>query len=149
MVKVSHAINHSATEAVITFTYIIIHCSLPLINPRWHGPPLVKAKVGCLYGRSNILLRKFYFCSERVKNRLFSSYCSNLYLCSLWVKYRKASIRHFVVSYNNAYRILHSLPMSCSASFMFANADVDNCTTRVKKIIFSLLGGLTASTKQM
>ena len=38
----------------------------------------IKAKVGCLYGRSNILLRKFYFCSECVKNRLFSSYCSNL-----------------------------------------------------------------------
>ena len=65
--------------------------------------PDIKAKVGCLYGRSNILLRKFYFCSERVKNRLFSSYCSNLYLCALWAKYRKSSIRHFIVSYNNAY----------------------------------------------
>ena len=32
----------------------------------------IKAKVGCLYGRSNILLTKFYFCFERVKNRLFS-----------------------------------------------------------------------------
>ena len=31
----------------------------------------ITANVGCLYGRSNILLRKFYFCSERVKNRLF------------------------------------------------------------------------------
>ena len=38
----------------------------------------IKAKVGCHNGRSNILLRKFYFCSERVENRLFSSYCSNL-----------------------------------------------------------------------
>ena len=37
----------------------------------------IKAKVGCLYGRSNILRRKFYLnCSERVKNRLFSSYCT-------------------------------------------------------------------------
>ena len=26
---------------IITFTYIIIYCSLPLINPCWHGPPLV------------------------------------------------------------------------------------------------------------
>ena len=78
-----------------------------------------------------------------------NSYCCNLYLCSLWAKYRKASIRHFVVSYNNAYSILHRLPMSCSASFMFANADVDNCTTRVRKIISSLLGRLTTSTKQM
>ena len=59
-------------------------------------------------------------------NRLFSSYCSNLYLCSLWANYRKSSIRHFIVSYNNAYRILHNLPMRCSASFMFANALVDN-----------------------
>ena len=34
--------------------------------------PDIKAKVGCLYGRSNILLRKFYFCSERVKNRILN-----------------------------------------------------------------------------
>ena len=100
--------------------------------------PDIKAKVGCLYGRSNILLRKFYFGSERVKNRLFSSYCSscNLYLCALWAKYRKSYICHFIVSYNNAYMILHNLPMRCSASFMFANAVVDNCTTRVRKCIF-------------
>ena len=32
----------------------------------------IKAKVGCLYDRSN----KFNFCSDLVKNRLFSSYCS-------------------------------------------------------------------------
>ena len=38
----------------------------------------IKAKVGCLFGRSNILLRKFYYCSQRVMNRLFAGYCSNL-----------------------------------------------------------------------
>ena len=71
----------------------------------------IKAKVGCLYGRSNILLRKFYFRSERVKNMLFSSYCSNLYLCSLWANYRKSSMSRFIDSYNNAFRILHNLHM--------------------------------------
>ena len=95
--------------------------------------PDITAKVGCLYGISNVLLRKFYFCSERVKYRLFYSYCCNLYLCSLWAKYRKSSIRHYIVSYNNAYRILHNLPTRCSASFMFAKDVVDNCTTRVRK----------------
>ena len=54
-----------------------------IITDNLCGEADIKAKLGCLYGRSNILLRKFYFCSERVKNRLFSSYCSNLYLCSL------------------------------------------------------------------
>ena len=81
-------------------------------------------------------LRWMYRVIELVKNRLFSRYCSNLYLCSLWAKYRKSSIRNFIVSYNNAYRILHNLPMRCSAGFMFANAVVDNCTTRVRKCIF-------------
>ena len=37
--------------------------------------------------------------------------------------------------------------MRCSASFMFANADVENFTTRVRKcIFFSLLRRLTTST---
>ena len=106
----------------------------------------IKAKVGCLYGRSNILLRKFYFCSERVKNRLFSSYCSNLYLCSLWANHRKSSMSRFIVSYNNAFRILHNLHMRCSASFMFANAVVDNCSTCIRKSIFSLMSMLNTST---
>ena len=38
------------------------------------------------------------------------------------------------------------LPMRCSASFLFANAVVDNCTTRVRKCMFSLLDRLTTST---
>ena len=105
----------------------------------------IKAKVGCLYGRSNILLRKFYFCSERVKNRLFSSYCSNLYLCSVWANYRKSSISRFIVSYNNSFRILHNLHMRCSASSMFANAVVDNCSTCIRKSIFSLMMRLNTS----
>ena len=36
--------------------------------------------------------------------------------------------------------------MRRSASFMFANAVVDNCTTRVRKCMFGLLGRLTTST---
>ena len=63
-----------------------------------------------------MLRRKFYFCSDQVKNKLFSAYCNNIYMCSLWVSYRKRCMRQFVVSYNNSFRILRSLPMRCSAS---------------------------------
>ena len=42
-----------------------------IITDNLSDEPDIKAKVGCLYGRSNILLRKLYVCSERVKNRLF------------------------------------------------------------------------------
>ena len=90
----------------------------------------------CVMKLSLQLMRKFYFCSERVKNRLSSSYCSNLCLCSLWANYRKSSMSRFIVSYNNAFRILYNLDMRCSASFMFANAVVDSCSTGIRKKYF-------------
>ena len=31
-----------------------------------------------LYARGNMLRRKFYFCSDQVKNKLFSAYCNNM-----------------------------------------------------------------------
>ena len=80
-----------------------------------------------------------------MKNNLLSSYCSNLYLCSLWANYRKSSISRFIVSYNNAFRILHYLHMRCSASSMFANAVVDSCSTCIMKSIFSLMSRLNKS----
>ena len=35
--------------------------------------------------------------------------------------------QQFVVAYNNAYRILHLLPVRCSDSHMFATARVNSC----------------------
>ena len=92
-----------------------------------------------------MLLRKFQFCSEHVNNKLFMTYCNNVYLCSLWVKYRKQCMRQFIVSYNNSFRILHGLPMRCSASGMFATANVDSCQTRFRRSVSSLRGRLDAS----
>ena len=68
--------------------------------------------------------RKFYFCSDPVKNMLFSAYCN---MCSLWVSYRKRCMRQFIVSNSNLFRILRGLPMRCSASGMFASSNVDSC----------------------
>ena len=50
-------------------------------------------KMRGLYAGSNMLRRKFYFCSDQLKNKLFSSYCNNIYMCSLWVSYRKRCMR--------------------------------------------------------
>ena len=80
-------------------------------------------------GVMNALSRKFYFCSDTVKNTLLSYYCSNVYLCSLWVKY------------NNVCRIMHRLPMRCSASLMFVNARVDSCEARIRKCIYIQYNG--------
>ena len=81
-----------------------------------------------------MLRRKFYFCSDQVKNKLFSAYCNNM--CSLWVSYRKRCMRQFIVSYNNLFRIVRSLPMRCSASAMFASSNVDSCQARIRRSIY-------------
>ena len=52
----------------------------------------------------------FYCC----KNKLFIAYFSNIYMGALWVNCRKANFQHFVIAYNNSYRILNRLPMRCS-----------------------------------
>ena len=90
-----------------------------------------------LYRRSNALLRTFHFCSDEVKTNLFTCYCSNIYLCSLWVKFRKSSMHHFIVSYNNAFIILHGLSMRCSASGMFASSGVNSCQTLIRRSVYN------------
>ena len=50
----------------------------------------VEDKERGLYRRCNALLRTFHFCSDEVKNKLFTCYCNNVYLCSLWVNFRKS-----------------------------------------------------------
>ena len=106
-------------------------------------------KMRGIYARSNMLRRKFYFCSDQVKNKLFSDYCNNIYIymCSLWVSYRNRCMRQFVVFYNNSFRILRSLPMRCSASAMFASSNVDSCQARIRRSIYSLRCRLDVSFK--
>ena len=106
-------------------------------------------KMRGLYARSNMLRRKFYFCSDQVKNKLFSAYCNNIYMCSLWVSYRKRCMRQFIVSYNNSFRIVRSLPMRCSASAMFASSNVDSCQARIRRSIYSLRCRLDVSSNMI
>ena len=73
--------------------------------------------------------------------------CGNiLNLIYVWANYRKSSIPHFNVSYNNAFRMLHTLHRRCSASCMFANVVVDSCSSCIRKSIFSLMCQLNTST---
>ena len=44
----------------------------------------------------------------------------------------------FIVSYNNSFRVVRSLPMRCSASAMFVSSNVDSCQARIRRSIYSL-----------
>ena len=53
--------------------------------------------------------------------------------------------QQFVVAYNNAHRILHLLPVRCSASHMFATERVNSCKSVLRKSIYSLSTRISAS----
>ena len=44
------------------------------------------------------------------------------------------------------FRIIRNLHMRCSATFMFANAVVDSCSTCISKSLLSLMSRLNTST---
>ena len=99
----------------------------------------VKAKARQLYAKSNMLRQRFHFCTAAIKNKLFATFFNNKYECALWVKCSKTIFQQFVVSYNNCFRIMHRLPMRCSASGMFATANVNSCKAVFRKGIYSLM----------
>ena len=109
----------------------------------------VKVKLFTAYfsnvAKSNTLRQKFHMCSTAVKVKLFTAYFSNVYMCALWVNYRKITFHQFMVAYNNSYRILNRLPMRCSASGMFATDNVNSCTCVIRKSIFSLMTRIALS----
>ena len=98
----------------------------------------LKAKSRQMYAKSNTLRQKFHMCSTAVKVKLFTAYFSNVYMCALWVNYRKTTFHQFILAYNNSYRIINRLPMRCSASGMFASDNVNSCTSVIRKSIYSL-----------
>ena len=66
-----------------------------------------------MYAQGNALLRTFIMCTDSVKITLFRSFCTSLYTCELWWKYRSDSLRKLdplCVAYNNVFRFLCSEP---------------------------------------
>ena len=106
----------------------------------------LKAKSRQMYAKSNTLHQKCHMCSTAVKVKLFIAYFSNVYMCALWVNYRKTTFHQFIVAYNNSYRILNRLPMICSASGMFATDNVHSCTCVICKSIYCLTTRIFTST---
>ena len=93
----------------------------------------MKTKVRCLYARSNMLASKFRFCTN----------------VALWARFRQSAMHTFVVAFNNAFRIIHRLPMRCSASYMFADAGLGNCTARRRKSIYNLVCRIDSSSNEI
>lgn len=95
--------------------------------------------------RANMIARRFSRCAVRVKLTLFRAYCTSLYTCSLWCKYTLRSLNAMRIQYNDAFRVLLRLPRYCSASGMFADAQVDGFHATLRKRCAATLRRVRAS----
>ena len=88
-----------------------------------------------LYARANVLARKCYMCTDKVKITLFRTFCCNLYTCQLWWNFTQAAMRKINVAYNNAFRMIMQLPRYCSASNMFVMCNVPSCQAVMRNLV--------------
>ena len=91
------------------------------------------------------LIRKFYMCSEETRAKLFISFCSNLYLSSLWSRYNVNTFNSLRNAYKNAFTILMKLPYGSDCSQKFVNLCVPNFSALIRRSNSSLLSRLTGS----
>ena len=92
-----------------------------------------------LYVRGNTIIRKFSSLDINVKIALFKSYCYPLYTCSLWSRYRVASLNKLKVCYNNVMRQLMGVPRWHSARTLFVQNRVKSFFEILRTITHSLM----------
>ena len=98
----------------------------------------MKRELRQIYGRANLLIRKFSKCDFGVKLQLFKSYCTNLYCDALWVNFNKDSFNKVKVAYNNGFRSLFNLTGIFSITSTFVNFGMDSFTVLLRKSIVNL-----------
>ena len=98
-----------------------------------------------IYGRGNILIKKFAICDDTVKVKLFKAYCSSFYCSQLWSSYCSVSYRKLKTSYNRIVRNLFKLERECSISAKCIELNIDCFEVVIRKSIFSFRSRLFAS----
>ena len=58
-------------------------------------------------------------------------------------------MQHFIVYYNNAFRIVHSLSMRCSVRLIFHSSDIYCCISKFRIYMYSQMHRISASTNNI
>ena len=102
------------------------------------------------YTRRNIIKRNFSSCTQDVKLKLFQSYCSSFYCCSLWHHFKKESYRKLKVSYNNVFRIVcGGLSRKDSISRFFVSSNIPHCDVLRRKLVLGMYKRVMSSSNRL
>ena len=97
----------------------------------------ISRQLKCIYAKGNYLLRTFKHCSNEIKCKLFTAFCTNMYCGHLWASFTRTSGLKVRVGYNNVFRRLLGFGRRCSASGMFANCRVKSFGEIQRNLAFS------------
>ena len=136
------SLNNINFESVSHFTFLGIILDTAL-SWKYHTN-MIAIKISKVTG-----ICEFSHCSTDVKITLFQSYCTALYCPYLWNDYKKSTFSKVRVAFNNAYRKIFGLPKRSSASTMYANNNICNFETTLRKNTFGFMQRLEQSTNSI
>ena len=101
----------------------------------------IKRQVRMLYSAANQLRARFIKCSSTIKNTLFRSYGTSLYGCHLWRNYTQpqSTFNRIRIGYNDAYRILHSIPRFMSANEGLVAAEIPTFQALIRRNVYGFV----------
>jgi hypothetical protein len=102
-----------------------------------------------IFTRGNVIKRKFSQCNRDVKVKLFQSYCTNFYCCSLWNVHTAQTYKKVKTSHNKVFRYICNCNRQNSISRQFVSFNVPNCDVIRRKSIFSLYKRILSSTNTL
>ena len=112
---------------------------LGVLNNNFNDDGDISRQLRCLYASSNSILRKFAYCTQKMKLHLLEWYCLNLYCSELWCDYSMAGISKLWVVYKNVFRNILGYGRRDSASSMFAINAIDTYEARTCKAYFTFV----------
>ena len=95
----------------------------------------IRKQMKGIYARGNMLVRYFRKCSTEVKCQLFKSFCTSLYCCSLWTRYKKTVISAIEVAYKNVFRALMNVKRGSTTTEMI-NYNVPTFKSLLRNLIY-------------
>ena len=106
--------------------------------------------VKSVYASGMSIVRRFNMCPKGMKLKLFSSYCSQIYVSHLWNTYTWASGKKIEVAYNAIFRRLLGVPRFAdgqhySARALFATHHTQNVANVLRKSVYNFLVRINSS----
>ena len=104
----------------------------------------LKRSIGQMYGRGNMLVRKFANCTKQIKLLLFKLYITPIYCHTIWRETLVKNNDKLRVAYNNTLRALFRLPRRTSMSMFIVRNELKTIQELKRSLLTKFIDRLGA-----